>query len=130
MGASQNKDCKDCLVQTESSVYSNSLFMPSVRLAALNMVNDALQKIGHLEFKLSELYRAQGNHPPLSAPPNSIMTSHPPFPLARRNSNKLARKDRAQMCASNSPLHKWTNGAPNETALLADSQDGSIRTTN
>uniref|UniRef100_A0A5K4F338 NUDE_C domain-containing protein n=1 Tax=Schistosoma mansoni TaxID=6183 RepID=A0A5K4F338_SCHMA len=60
-------DTKDSMVQTENSCFFNSILTPSVRLSALNMVNNALQRIGQLEMKLSILYKTYG-HPPLSAP--------------------------------------------------------------
>ncbi|VDO81047.1 unnamed protein product [Schistosoma margrebowiei] len=57
----------DSMVQTENSCFFNSILTPSVRLSALNMVNNALQRIGQLEMKLSILYKTYG-HPPLPAP--------------------------------------------------------------
>lgn len=66
---------QDLFCPSSVTASSSTLLTPSVRIAALNMVNDALQKIGQLEFKLSALYRSYGA-PPLSAPPNPILASN------------------------------------------------------
>nr|CAH8872616.1 unnamed protein product [Trichobilharzia regenti] len=57
------KSTQDCTVQTDNSCFYNSALTPSVRLAALNLVNNALQKITQLEMKLSILYKTYSNLP-------------------------------------------------------------------
>ncbi|CAL8101217.1 unnamed protein product [Calicophoron daubneyi] len=95
------KVCKETPAQTDS--FSTSLLTPSVRLAALNMVNDALQKIGQLEFKLSTLYRSYGA-PPLSIPPNPMLHPLSANPSFGDYSNNDAAHKRQAVSQS------WSNG--------------------
>ncbi|KAF7255201.1 hypothetical protein EG68_07604 [Paragonimus skrjabini miyazakii] len=105
-----NRTSKEAPAQTDHGSFSASLLTPSVRIAALNMVNDALQKIGHLEFKLSELYRSYGT-PPLSAPPNAIAPPNSLLNTVNGGSGKLTTKEKSQATYRRSSSKSWNNGS-------------------
>ncbi|TGZ73955.1 hypothetical protein CRM22_001214 [Opisthorchis felineus] len=124
-----SKHSTEIMVQTEPYSVPAPLLTPSTRIAALNMVNDALQKIGHLELKLSQLYRSYGA-PPLSAPPNAFVPpALPGSPFGGTVNGGSGKLPSSHSYQRRSSLRSWTNGSllMDHPAAQSEAHDSSLR---
>ncbi|KER33098.1 hypothetical protein T265_00994 [Opisthorchis viverrini] len=97
-----SKHSTEIMVQTEPYSVPAPLLTPSTRIAALNMVNDALQKIG--------LYRSYGA-PPLSAPPNAFVPpALPGSPFGGTLNGGSGKMPNSHSYQRRGSLRSWTNG--------------------
>ncbi|KAG5443491.1 Nuclear distribution protein nudE-like 1 [Clonorchis sinensis] len=124
-----SKHSTEIMVQTEPYSVPAPLLTPSTRIAALNMVNDALQKIGHLELKLSQLYRSYGA-PPLSAPPNAFVPpALPGSPFGGTVNGGSGKLPSSHSYQRRNSLRSWTNGSllMDHPAAQSEAHDSSLR---